>query len=263
MEAVLVEAHRLNDHARARSLSDGDHDAALGAQLARLESTIAALESFNASVSHDLRGPLGSIQSLALIAGEALDSNDPTLARRMLELIAGQADRCTQLVCTLMTLARTEGATLNRSWTDLDALVCDVIAQLCLDCPQAHAVNFELHALSHVWADASLLRPALVNLVANAVKFTRERRPPRITISAVHHAAQTIVQVKDNGVGFDPQTAHRLFQPFVRLHARQYEGHGVGLSIARAAIERHGGRIWATAERGAGACFSFSLPDPA
>lgn len=269
MQAVLVDAPRLNDHLRAAdhpvAKADNcmDTDGAMRARLDRLESTIAALESFNASVSHDLRGPLGSIQSLALIAGEALDGNDPSLARQMIELIAGQASRCTQLVSTLMTLARTEGANLNRGWTDLDTLACDVVAQLCLDCPQAHAVHFELHGLPHAWADASLLRPALLNLVANAVKFTRERHPPRITISGIRQGAQTVVQVRDNGVGFDPQTAHRLFQPFVRLHARHFEGHGVGLSIARAAVERHGGRIWATASEGVGACFSFSLPDPA
>jgi hypothetical protein len=113
-----------------------------------------------------------------------------------------------------------------------------------------------------VHADPELLRMILTNLITNAVKFTRGCAQPRIEVGAqaVEHGVE--VFVRDNGIGFEPHQAERLFQPFHRLHGAAYEGSGVGLSIVQRAVARHGGRVWALAAARGGASFHFTLPDP-
>jgi signal transduction histidine kinase len=106
-----------------------------------------------------------------------------------------------------------------------------------------------------------LLKPVLANLISNAIKFTRDVPAGRIEIGAGRTAAGVTVQVRDNGVGFDAAAAGQLFTPFARLHASTFDGHGVGLSIVRRAIERHGGSVWAESQPGQGAVFHFSLPE--
>jgi signal transduction histidine kinase len=103
------------------------------------------------------------------------------------------------------------------------------------------------------------LRAVLSNLIGNAVKFTRERSDGRIEVGAVSSGAQVCLQVRDNGVGFEPAAAVTVFAPFLRLHDDSYPGHGIGLSIVRRAVERHGGQVWAESSPGQGACFSFTL----
>lgn len=229
-------------------------------RVAQLQATVEALESFNRSVCHDLRGPLGSIVSLARLASDALDVQDAELARQMLHLISGQAHRCSELVAVLLTLARVDHAPMQRRCIDLNPIAHDVIEQLRVERADAHAPVISIRPLPPAWADAGLLRTALLNLMSNAVKFTRGRARPHVELSGARCGRWTTIHVRDNGVGFDPSASTHLFRPFVRLHARDYEGHGVGLSIVRSVIERHGGRIWARSRVGRGSCFSFSLP---
>ncbi len=114
-----------------------------------------------------------------------------------------------------------------------------------------------------VRADEALVTLVLTNLLGNAVKYTRGRAEAIVEVWAEVSPAETVVFVRDNGAGFDPRFAPRLFSAFQRLHhAHEFEGVGVGLANVKRIVERHGGRVWASGEVGAGATFAFSLPDP-
>jgi len=232
----------------------------VGERTADLQSMVAGLESFNRNVSHDLRGPLGGIEGLARMSLDALRRGDADVALRVLPTIASQAEISHKLVEALLELARVGDATLQRQEVDLAALVRETVEQLCMGRASARLPAIQLGELPTVLADADLLRPVFVNLIGNALKFSRDGADARIEIGACANDEGHVVCVRDNGVGFAPGAAARLFEPFTRLHGPRYEGHGVGLSIVRRAVERHGGRAWAEAVPQGGAAFYFSLP---
>ena len=225
-----------------------------------LQSMVAGLESFNRNVSHDLQGPLGGMADLARMAGEALDKGDEGFARQALPVIARQAAMSTALVSSLLELARVSDSRLVREQVDLAVLAHEVIEQLRLKADAAPLPQFLVRPLPMVDADPALLRAVMSNLIGNAVKFSRGRSDARIEVDAVTSAEAVCLQVRDNGVGFDAAAAATVFAPFHRLHDATYAGHGIGLSIVRRAVERHGGRVWAESSPGQGACFSFTLP---
>nr|WP_246312302.1 HAMP domain-containing sensor histidine kinase [Aquabacterium terrae] len=226
-----------------------------------LAQLVGGLESFNRSISHDLRGPLGGIEGLARLAHEALeDKGDVSVARRVLPAIAAQAETSTRLVGALLDLARVGDIVLQRRRFSLDTIVREVIEQLAAAQPTQALPAIELGTLPQVDGDPDLLRPVLTNLISNAIKFSREQPAPRIEVTAELRGGEHVVRVADNGAGFDSSAAQQIFEPFRRLHGRRFEGTGVGLSIVRRAVERHGGRVWAQAAPGQGATFYFSLP---
>jgi signal transduction histidine kinase len=227
-----------------------------------LQELVQGLEEFNRSVSHDLRGPLSGMASLARLANDKLQKGDADLAKRALPAIAEQADASTRLVSTLLELARLDDAALKQERVDLEALVRSAFAEVSLALGGATPPALRVDALPVVTADATLLRPALVNLLANAAKFSREASAPAIEVDARVAGGSVTVTVRDNGVGFEPAAADKLFDPFYRGHAARFEGHGLGLHIVRRAVERHGGRVWAQSS-GSGAAFCFTLPDAA
>ena len=185
------------------------------------------------------------------------------MVHRSLAAISSQAGTSTKLINALLQLARVGDAKLAPRTVALEALTRDVIAQLQLASGDAAKARWIVGALPDVQADADLLRPVLVNLITNAPKFSRDARPPIVRIEASVDAGEVTVHVRDNGVGFDAAAAGQLFEPFMRLHCRKFEGHGIGLSIVRRAVERHGGRVWAEAEPDHGAAFHFTLPKAA
>jgi len=225
-----------------------------------LHDVIAGLESFNRSVSHDLRSPLATIVSLSQLADRALRNDDGVVARRTLGLIASQAEDCLKMIHSLLRLASVRREELAVTEIDVAALVGEVTQQLLLADPQMPAISMQLQPRLTVAADEGLLRPVLLNLIGNAVKFTRDRLNPRIDVGGFDDAAGVTLFVRDNGVGFDAAAMEQLFEPFVRLHGAHYEGHGIGLSIVRCAVERHGGCVWATSVADEGACFYFTIP---
>jgi len=225
-----------------------------------LEAANRELEAFSYSVSHDLRAPLRTIDGLLNVIQEDFGASVPAEARQHIEAISSQATRMGELIEDLLRLSRLGREPLQKRSVDMGALVQEVVGELRAG-EAARNLEIRIGSLPLAQADPSLLRQVWVNLVANALKFTRRREQAIITIEGAEGAEGRLYSVRDNGAGFDPQRADRLFGIFQRLHgAKEFEGTGVGLSIVRRIIERHGGRIWAQGEPDRGAAFHFTLP---
>lgn len=219
------------------------------------------LEIFAASVSHDLRAPLRSIQGLTHMLRDRLPASLSEEARVPLDLIGRSVERMRDLVEGLMRLARVGQQPLRQHYVDVAALVRSVEADLRMQ-PGMEGLNVDiLGPLPPAHADDTLLRQIFVNLLSNAHKFSRHKEPALIEVGFEAGAEGSAYFVRDNGRGFDMAHAHRLFTPFVRLHrASEVEGTGIGLSIVQRVVQRHGGRIWVRAGSNLGACFLFTLP---
>jgi signal transduction histidine kinase len=196
-----------------------------------------------------------------LLEGEAASLSSG--ARRMLSLLVAECQRLCLLVDELMALAMVEQRPMLPSAVPMQDLVLDVKGQL-----QAQATGqstatpeFVVSALPTVQGDAVLLRQVWQNLLGNAWKFSARVARPRVEVSAELQDQEIVFSVRDNGAGFDMAQVDRLFGVFQRLHrTSEFEGTGVGLSIVKRAVQRHGGRVWAHSEPGRGAQFFFSLP---
>ncbi len=222
------------------------------------------LESFSYSISHDLRAPLRNINGFVdLLRRRNRDTLDAE-SRRFFQIIAAETIRLSQLIDSLLTFARLSRADFKSEQVSVAALVTQVIAELRPEC-EDRLIEWKVGPLPNVVADPALLRQVLANLLSNAVKFTRHRQPAIIEIGTPAappgHPGEHVVFVRDNGAGFDPKYAAKLFGVFQRLHhTRDFEGTGIGLANAKRIILRHGGRIWAESAPGAGATFYFALP---
>ena len=258
--ALRAEVARRTEAEQGLVALNASLEAKVAARTADLQNMVAGLESFNRSVSHDLQGPLGGIAGLARLADSAMAQGDDSVARQALPAIAKQAETSTLLVASLLELARVGDASLQRQATDPAQIANEVIAQLRLKPDAASLPRFVVQTLPMVDADPALLRAVLSNLIGNAVKFTGGRQDGQVEIGAGPRNGQVCLQVRDNGIGFDPAAASAVFVPFHRLNGASFAGHGIGLSIVRRAVERHGGKVWAEASPGQGACFSFTLP---
>jgi signal transduction histidine kinase len=228
---------------------------------AQLNALNAELEAFSFSVSHDLRAPLRRIDrfSVALLEdyGEQIDGE----GRLMLERLSAGCEQMSQLIDDLLRLSRVSRAELNYQRVDLSALAAEVVAEI-RQADSTHSVAVTVDEGIVVHGDASLLRVVLQNLIANAWKFTHGRPDPKIEVGVVAHDDSRTFYVRDNGVGFDPGKADKLFRAFQRLHdSRDFEGTGVGLATVQRIVHRHGGRVWADGTVGSGATFWFTVPD--
>jgi hypothetical protein len=218
------------------------------------------LETFSDSVSHDLRAPLRTMDGLLRVVQEDFGPGLPPEARQHLDAISGQAARMSELCEDLLRLSRLGREPLQKRPVDMRSLVQEIAGELRAAEP-ARDLQISIGELPPVQADPSLLRQVWVNLLANALKFTRRRERALIEIGGAARADDKLYSIRDNGAGFDPRRAERLFGIFQRLHsAKDFEGTGVGLSIARRIVERHGGSIWAQSEPDRGAVFHFTLP---
>jgi PAS domain S-box-containing protein len=219
-----------------------------------------ALEAFSYSVSHDLRAPLRHITGfLQLLVRNNFDRLDDE-GKRYLKIILEAAQKMAHLIEALLTFARLGQSVLRMEKVDVPALVTEVIHGLEGDLG-GRQVHWKIHALPEVQADATLLRQVFYNLIDNALKYTKLKEVSEIEIGAYPKDEQTVFFVKDNGVGFNMQYAHKLFCVFQRLHSEgEFEGHGIGLANVKRIVLRHGGQTWADAREGQGATFYFSLP---
>jgi light-regulated signal transduction histidine kinase (bacteriophytochrome) len=225
----------------------------------QLQQANSELEAFAYSVSHDLRAPLRAINGFARIL---LEEHAPHLsdeAQRYLHLVRDNAQYMGQLIDDLLTFSRLSRQPLKLQRVACAALVRQVLGEL--DGEQAgRCINISIGELPVCQADPGLLKQVFVNLLANALKFTRQREAAVVAIGYREEGGECVYFVRDNGVGFDMQYAGKLFGVFQRLHrAAEYEGTGVGLAIVQRIIHRHGGRIWAEAAVNQGATFSFTL----
>lgn len=219
------------------------------------------LEAFSYSVSHDLRSPLRHIDGFSDMLVKHASGTLDDKGRRYLKIISDAAKRMGTLIDDLLVFSRMGRAEMRRAKVDLHALVEEVIREARRDA-DGRNILWKCQPLPAVEGDMALLRQVLVNLIANAVKYSRPRDPAVIEIG-VHDKAQceTVFYVRDNGVGFDMMYADKLFGVFQRLHrADEFEGTGIGLANVRRIILRHGGRTWAESKPGEGATFYFSLP---
>ena len=250
-----ISEHKASD-SRIRSLNDE-----LEQRVSELHALTQELEAFSYSVSHDLRAPLRHVTGFAALleksAGPALDDQ----GRRHLRTISDAATRMGRLIDDLLVFSRMGRAAMVRGRVDLTALVEDVRQELISDL-NGRPIAWNIHPLPAVEADASTLRVVLMNLMSNAVKYSATRPVAEIEIGSNGTAAETVVFVRDNGVGFDMSYAHKLFGVFQRLHSSdEFEGTGIGLANVRRIVHRHGGRVWAEAAVDRGATFYFSLPN--
>ncbi|MCQ4313956.1 ATP-binding protein [Pseudomonas stutzeri] len=231
------------------------------AQLAgELRESNKELESFSYSVSHDLRAPLRHIAGYAELLGELEGSKLSDRGLRFLDNISDAARFAGTLVDNLLSFSQMGRAALRLSDVNLHALVESIRQELAPDC-EDRQIEWQVRAMPVVVADAAFIHMALRNLISNAIKYSRTREHATIEIGAEQRAEETIVYVRDNGVGFNMQYANKLFGVFQRLHRmEEFEGTGIGLASVRRIVERHDGQVWANGEVNQGATFFFSLP---
>ena len=220
------------------------------------------LEAFTYSVAHDLRAPLRKVDGYCVIL---LEDQGPQLApeaQRHLQLVREGARQMGRLVDDLLNLSRIGCKDLYRRPTPLNPLVDLALNELT---PQLsnRDIEWQIAALPHVDCDPGLMKQVFVNLLANAVKYTRPRAHAIIEVGQAESDDDTVIFVRDNGVGFNMQHAKKLFVVFQRLHREEdFEGTGVGLATVQRIIQKHGGRIWAEAQEEKGATFYFTLASP-
>jgi signal transduction histidine kinase len=225
-----------------------------------LSRTVNELDAFNRMVSHDLSGPLHGLAGLSAMIRKQLDGGDPGTVKRWVGMMETQTRRLAELVGDLLSLARVSKGDLQRQRVPLGAVVQEALQGLNMGGGSLPMPEVHIGVMPEVSCDASLLRQVFVNLIGNAIKFSRSVPAPRIEVMAVRSADDWLISVRDNGVGFDNTLATGLFKPFARLHGPGFEGTGIGLSIVRRIVERHGGSVGAEGNPGAGARFHFTLP---
>ena len=227
---------------------------------AELTDAYAQLESFSYSVSHDLRAPLRHIIGFLDLLKQALPASLEPQAKNYLEEIGAASTRMAVLIDELLAFSRVGRTEMHTDRVDLRRLVWEVLHELEPD-TAGRRIEWKVGELPEVVGDAGMLRQVLTNLFDNALKFSRTREQAVIEIGSFREYRQCIVFVRDNGVGFDPAYADKLFGVFQRLHTQaQFKGTGVGLATVRRIIQRHGGRTWAESAEGKGATFYFSVP---
>jgi light-regulated signal transduction histidine kinase (bacteriophytochrome) len=228
-----------------------------------LEVSNKELEAFAYSVSHDLRAPLrhmaGYTELLQKKASSALDEKSKHYVLMMLD----SAKRMGNLIDDLLTFSRIGRVETQKTLASLDQLVREALTEV-RDDTEGRNIAWKIGALPDFYGDRSMLRLVLVNLISNAIKFTRPRPQAEIEIGCADgNSDDLVVFVRDNGVGFDMKYVNKLFGVFQRLHdSGAFEGTGIGLATVQRIIHRHGGKVWAEGAVNGGATFYFSAPKP-
>jgi light-regulated signal transduction histidine kinase (bacteriophytochrome) len=218
------------------------------------------LESFSYSVAHDLRAPLRHIDSFSAILQRELTHALDQRGQDYLQRIRAATKRMGELIDDLLQLSRVTRADFHRAAVDLTMIARGVAAELEQASP-LRAVQWKVQDGLTADGDARLLRVMLENLLGNAWKFTGQTEQPLVEVGRVMTEDRPTFYVRDNGAGFDPRYADRLFLPFQRLHREsEFPGTGVGLATVQRIIRRHGGDIWSASAPGQGATFFWTLP---
>jgi signal transduction histidine kinase len=239
---------------RSRWLQEREHYAA------SLEAVNQELEAFSYSVSHDLRAPLRHIDGFVGLLLKRTQGTLDDKSQRYLATIAGAAKQMGQLVDDLLSFSRMSRDELKVARVDMQTLVEEIRHELETQKDGQREVAWRIAELPPAVGDRAMLRVALTNLLANALKYTRPRSPAEITVAAEKDHELVRYTVRDNGVGFDMKYVSKLFGVFQRLHrSEDFEGTGIGLANVKRIVHRHGGEVWAESVVGEGAAFHFTL----
>ena len=223
-----------------------------------LETSNKDLESFAYSVAHDLRAPLRHVSGFAELLNKSAAASLNEKSTRYVSLILEESNRMGSLIDDLLAFSRITRAETHNSMINLEQLVADVIAEVRRD-TAGRKITWKTDSLPEWYGDRSMLRLALVNLISNAVKFTRKRQEAEIEIGCTERKDDhVVIFIRDNGVGFDMKYYTKLFGVFQRLHPQEdFEGTGIGLATVQRIIHYHGGRVWAEGKVDGGATFYF------
>jgi signal transduction histidine kinase len=249
-------AERKHRELEARSLNEE-----LAKRTAELEASNKELEAFAYSVSHDLRAPIRHVAGFTELLQKDTAPVLSQKSRRYMTMILESAKRMGNLIDDLLAFSRISRAETRKTRVSLEQLVQEALSEVRQD-THGRDIVWKLGGLPASFGDHAMLRLVLVNLISNAVKFTRTRSQAEIEIGCADHTHdQLVVFIRDNGVGFDMEYVNKLFGVFRRLHtAEEFEGTGIGLAMVQRIVHRHGGRVWAEGQVDKGATFYFSLP---
>ncbi len=252
-----VTERRIAEEALAALTADLEHR--IEERTAALQIANRDLEAFTHSVSHDLRAPLRAIDGYLGIFLAKYGPDVPVDGVALIGNARESVARANRFIDDLLALAQVRRQEVRREDVDPGELARSVIAELEI-AAGGRRVEYTVREMPGCRADPILLRHVYQNLIANAIKFTRPREVATIECGAETVSDGVRYFVRDNGVGFEPEDAERLFEPFARFHeARTFEGSGIGLALVKLIVERHGGRCWAEGDVDAGATFWFTL----
>ncbi|HEY2329907.1 MAG TPA: ATP-binding protein, partial [Verrucomicrobiae bacterium] len=226
----------------------------------QLEAANQDLEAFSYSISHDLRAPLRHIAGyIEILQSEAADKLDQQ-AREHLQTVADSARNLGELIDALLEFSRMGRAEMRLERVSLAGLAEEARHELRRDI-EGRDIDWQVGQLPEVQGDPLMLRQVIINLISNALKYTRKRQQAKIEVGATDSENETVLFIRDNGVGFDMKYVDKLFGVFQRLHpVSEFEGVGIGLANVRRIIHRHGGHTWAEGTPDGGAAFYFSIP---
>ena len=225
-----------------------------------LEAANKELEAFSYSVSHDLRAPLRSVHGFTKILLEDYEANLDDEGKRICGIISSSATKMGELIDDLLSFSRIGRSTLSSSEIDMKR-IAKVVFEGMTSPTERKRIKLNIGKLQKAFGDITLFGQVWTNLISNAIKYSSKNDVSEISIGSKIAGNMIIYFIKDNGVGFDMQYAHKLFGVFQRLHSEaDFEGNGVGLAIVQRIILKHGGNVWAEGEEEKGATFYFSLP---
>lgn len=217
------------------------------------------LEAFSYTVAHDLRGPLDAIGGIGYILQQKCADAIDAEGMEMLDKLRSSSAKMASLIDDLLNLSRSGTSSLTRTQVDLSALATVIVEELKATEPGRN-ITAAIAPGALVSADAGLMRIALENLLRNAWKYTSNRTDAWMEFGFRREGSKLVCFVRDNGAGFNPDFAHRLFEPFQRLHSQaEFSGTGIGLATVKRIVSRHGGRVWAEGALGQGATFYFEM----
>lgn len=254
----LIEDHRAAEE-EIRTLNK-ELEGRVQQRTAQLEASNKELEAFAYSVSHDLRAPLRAIQGFSQILEDGYSNKIDREGMRLLDVIQINAQKMDKLIVDLLSLSRVRRGDLKISKINMKSMVISIFQELEPNSDK-EKIEFIVHELPPIFADPTLIHQVWTNLISNAIKYSAPKEHRKIEISGFVENESVIFSIKDNGVGFEPQNAEKIFGLFQRSHNdRDFEGSGIGLAIVERIIERHHGKVWSNGKPGEGAEFFFSIP---
>jgi two-component system, sensor histidine kinase and response regulator len=235
---------------------------ALNRDLEERLTELQSLDAFAGSVSHDLMSPLNNISGLTrILMNQYCDSLDEG-GKKLVGLIQESSQKMNKLIKNLLLFSRQANAELIKDELDMNDMVKGVLQEISTYRP-TEGIAITINNLPRACCDGNMIKQVWINFVTNAIKYSQKESDPSIDIGASEEGGVPVYYVRDNGVGFDMKDYDKLFGPFKRLHnASDYEGTGIGLTIVKRIIERHGGKVWADSTPGMGSTFYFTLEKP-